>query len=505
MSLYVKDDIELLAKNIDEINEKIERKQLEMYEPNDDERKKVTQVILDFVKANKRKIYGGFALNNLVLDKDKKEGFYKEYQTPDVDFYSPSPIEDLINLCNILHKAGYKRVVGKEALHADTYSIRVNFQLYCDISYVPRNIYNKMPFKEIAGLNYIHPFFMAIDYLRMITDPLASYWRIEKSLKRMVLLQKHYPLPSINKPIEISNSTPDLDKAVDLVTEFLTTRKSCIVIGFYAYNYFVEKSETKNKNIKTINIPYHEFISTNYKTDFDQLVENLKKQFGPDRITHKEYFPFFQFTGFSVEILLDNEVIVVMYAHNNKCLPFLTVPALSFPNGKPTKMSGEIILGTFSLTLLFSQIMTIKYRVNNDRTMTEVYMTIVSHLINSRNDYFKKNNKNIFDETIFRDFIVECIGDGIHPDREIGLKFEARRKSNKKAYYMYEPGKDGKDVKGADTNYYFSNVSGNEIKNTKNLRLTEYKVTSEIDLEEEFEPEPEVAEVTPSDIALGDN
>jgi hypothetical protein len=497
MSLYVKDDINLLAKHIDEINEKIERKQLEMYEPNDKERKEITALILDFVKSNKRKIYGGFALNNLIMDKDKKEGFYKDYQTPDVDFYSPTPIEDLINLCNILHKAGYKRVVGKEARHPDTYSIIVNFQLYCDISYVPRNIYNKMPFKEIGGLNYIHPFFMAIDYLRMITDPLASYWRIEKSLKRMVLLQKHYPLPSINKPIEISDSTPDLDKSINVINEYLTTSKSCIVIGFYAYNYFIEKSETKNKNIKPINIPYHEIISTNYKTDFDQLVENLKKQFGPDRITHKEYFPFFQFTGFSVEILLDNEVIAVMYSHNNKCLPFLKVPALSFPDGKPTKMSGDIILGTFSLTLLYAQIMTIKYRVNNDRTMTEVYMTIVSHMIQARTDYFKKNNKNIFDEdTLFKDFIVECIGEGIHPDREVGLRFEARRKKNKKAYYMYEP---GKDVKEADSNYNFSNVSGNEIKNPKNLRLTEYKVTTEDVIDEEFEPEPEVPEVKPNE------
>ena len=32
-----------------------------------------------FVKSNKRKIYGGFALNNLILDKDKKEGFYKDF------------------------------------------------------------------------------------------------------------------------------------------------------------------------------------------------------------------------------------------------------------------------------------------------------------------------------------------------------------------------------------------------------------------------------------------
>ena len=49
---------------------------------------------------------------------------------------------------------------------------------------------------------------------------------------------------------------------------------------------------------------------------------------------------------------------------------------------------------------------------------------------------------------------------------------------------MYDP---KKDMKEPDTNFNFSNLSGNEIKNPKNLRLTEYKVTSEIDIEEEFE------------------
>jgi hypothetical protein len=42
-------------------------------------------------------------------------------------------------------------------------------------------------------------------------------------------------------------------------------------------------------------------------------------------------------------------------------------------------------------------------------------------------------------------------------------------------------------------------MSGNEIKNPKNLQLTEYKITSELDLvEENFEPEPE-PEVAPSE------
>ena len=46
------------------------------------------------------------------------------------------------------------------------------------------------------------------------------------------------------------NNQPDLEKSVDLVSNYLVDRKSTITIGFYAYNYFVNASETKNKNVK---------------------------------------------------------------------------------------------------------------------------------------------------------------------------------------------------------------------------------------------------------------
>jgi hypothetical protein len=175
------------------------------------------------------------------------------------------------------------------------------------------------------------------------------------------------------------------------------------------------------------------------------------------------------------------------------------VDAIEFKDNKQNKISGKITLGSFSLAVLYAQIMTIKYRVNNDRSMTEVYMTIVSHMIQARSDYFKKFNKNIFDEdTIFKDFIVECIGEGIQPDRLNRLRQEERRKKNKKASYMYDP---EKDKKPSDITYNFSNTSGNEIKNPKNSKLTEYKSPNELDIEEEVEPEPEtvtVKEDTPS-------
>jgi len=488
MSLYLQSDIKLLGDNINEINDRIERKQLEMYEPTKDERIKVTNLIISFIKRNKRKIYGGFAMNKLIINKNKDNAIYKDFQTPDVDFYSFQPIEDLIQLCNEISYAGLKRVMGREGKHKDTYNIFVNFQLYCDITYVPKNIYNRMPFVEIEGINYIHPYFMVIDYLRMITDPLASYWRIEKSLKRMILLQKHYPLPNIDKPIQVIDTTPDLDRTSQLISKYLVNRKSIINIGFYAYNYFVMKSETKNKNIRTLPVPFYEFISTDYKKDFDDLMEILHKELPGSNIEHKEYFPFFQFTGYSVEILLDGDIVAIIYSHNGKCLPFQSVDSYEFTLEGTNKLDGKVIIGTFSLTILYLQIMTIKYRTINDKAMSTVYMTLISHLIKVKDEYLKKNGKSIFDNTVFQDFIVDCIGTGIHPDREILLRYEERRSKNKKSFFQYDPSKDNRSP---DISYVFGNYSGNEIKNEKNLKLKNEELTIEHIIEEESEPEPE--------------
>ena len=483
MSIYNNDDIKLLQENLSLLDNIIEQRKAELYEPFKKEKDEVSKIILDFIKKNKRKIYGGYAINKLVADKDPKDAFYKEYQTPDIDFYSPTPIEDLMNLCNIIYESGHKRVSGQEAQHKDTYSIFVNFTLYCDISYVPRNIYNRLPFKELNGVYYTHPHFITIDYLRMITDPLESYWRIDKSVKRFTLLQKHYPLPTIDKPIKIVDSTPDLELAVKKIINFLNNRKSCITIGFYAYNHFINASEIKNKTIKTIKVPYVEFISTKYKDDFDELMSELRKELPDSNLTHKEFFPFFQFTGYSVEIYLENDLIATIYTDNKKCYPFIKVNTLEFDNDKTNKIKGEIIIGSFSLTLLYAQIMVMKYRTINDDDMKNVYMIIVSHLLSCKKEFFKKNKKTLLDDTVFKDFVVDCMGYTVDPKRERQLLLESRKNKGKRIIFRYEP---SKDVKEADTTFKFANYSGNEIKNERNLQLIN-KTKSEEDDEDNNE------------------
>ena len=479
MELYQKEDITLLLDKWPSIMEEVDNEKLKLFEPTLDEMKKVQNTIIDFIKENKRKVYGGFALNMLISDKNPNDGFYKSEKAPaDVDFYSPEPITDLIKLCNILHEKGYKYVLGREAQHEETYSIRVNLALYCDITYVPRNIYNKMPFKELNGLHLIGPHFMTIDYLRMMTDPMISYWRFDGNLKgfrRYYLLQKYYPLPHNNKSLSLQKNPPTISSALNTIFKFLQNKKTMLVCGFYAYNYFLHESgilNEKSKIFKHVDIPYFDIISTNYRDDCLELIQSLKdnKEINKDDVNYTEYYPFFQFTGHSVEIKLKNEILVKIFTNNKKCIPYIDVPTLQFfDTEKPKKINNSFVrICTFPVVTLQLLIGVIKFRTNGDEDMKQLYYTMISHLIEMRNYYLTTNNKTFLDDSVFKEFIVNCAGDTMTPDRQRILAQEGKKK---KIIFQYRP---EDKLREPESTYKFANSSGNPISYEKNLRLSNF-------------------------------
>jgi hypothetical protein len=479
MSLYKPKDVELLLEKWDSIMSDVEQQKLKLLEPTLEEMKEVHAIILSFLKTTKRKLYGGFALNLLVKSQNENDAIYKPDKIPDIDFYSPEPLIDLIKLCNILHEKGYKSVVGREAMHQETYSISVNYCTYCDISYVPRAIYDRMPFKEENGLMVIHPHFMIIDYLRMMTDPLISYWRFEndlKTFKRYVLLQKYFPFPTNTAPVDISGSTPELDSVLVTIFKFICDRKSVVVLGFYAYNYFLKEStmleNNKRDDIKILPIPYFEMVSAHYRDDCLELLELLKSNItiNKDLINHTEYYPFFQFTGHSVDIYLGDDLIARVYNNNNKCVPYIDVPAIDFSDEKLKPLTDtKVRLGTFPFVMLYGMITIMKARTNKDNGTKDLYYNLVSHLIEMRNVYFMKTKKTFLDDSVFKEFVVNCVGDTMQPDRQRKLLIESRKKQNKRYTFIYEPA-DG--IKEPESNYVFANSSGNFINNPRNLRLS---------------------------------
>lgn len=483
MSLYKDADLAILKNNIEKILDDVEDKKMTLIEPYGSEIRDITNIILNFIKVKKRKIYGGYALNLLIKNKNKKDAIYRDKENPDIDFYSPEPLKDLIELCNTIYDKGYKFIRGYEAQHRETYSIRVNNHLYCDISYVPKNIYNRMPFKEIDGLYIIHPLWYTIDFLRMMTDPLTSYWRIEKHFERYYLIQKYYPFPQIEKPLSVSlrgELKNELQTLLGEVHNFLENRESTIVAGFYAYDHFLKEStimKNKNNNNKLkkfnyIEVPYYEIISTDFQQDCLSLISALKNTTyitnNPETLEIIEHYPYFQFLGHSVYIYYKDILIGIVYHYNKKCLPYLVVDSDNFYSDRYVKGKNKINIGTFSLTMMYALMTMMKARSDEDEKTKDLYMTFISHILEMRQYYFAKYNKNMLSQSMFRDFVLECKGYAVTPEKERALLIEQRKKKNQRVIYAYDPSENKKEN---ESNYVFANSSGNPVKNSKNLKL----------------------------------
>ncbi len=501
-------DDDQFKENYDDIMIKIKKKKLEEYEPKMDEINKIYNIITDYIKEKKRKIYGGYALNKLLIAKNKSYALYDELDNPDVDFYSPEPVEDMVEICDRLFKAGLKDVTGQEAQHKETYSIFVNQNgPYCDITYMPNNIYSKVRFIQQDGFYVTHPWFIMIDFFRMFSDPIISYWRLEKHFARYMKLQKAYPLPLINKPLQIvAYKDPKISQAMNLMFDFMVSRNSIIFTGFYAYNYYLYYSgyQKEHSDYNYAFIPYLEVYSSNYVEDGLDMIEYIKslpEEF-KSRISHTENNPFFQFYGFNSVVYYndghEDYPILYLYSNNKKCLPYKEVEYIKFNNLNKSKPEEDktrsLKVGCFDLNILHALIILVKVRVDDDNDWNDILYKMINGYVKFRNYYFKKKDKTLYDETIFQGFVLECIGETMAPDREMRLVRKARKKLGKPLVFRYLPEEGKKPGK-----YLFLNSSGNPINKEANLRLVEKNknknIQDEYDEEEKSDDESDTKSV----------
>jgi len=139
-----------------------------------------------------------------------------------------------------------------------------------------------------------------------------------------------------------------------------------------------------------------------------------------------------------------------------------------------------MIIGTYATTLLYALTNVIKSKVDKDEDKKDLNYTIISHMIQIRNAYFKNNKKNLLDDTIFKDFSAECIGHIETLEKERQLLRKSRKSKGKPLVWRFDPTSQNKITSG----YKFPNTSGNPISYPNNLKLS-----GEIKIEDEYEEE----------------
>ncbi len=482
MNLYTIKDVELIERKIDDITDRIEKHKLDIFEPTKKEIMAANKIVMDFVKEHKRKIYGGYAQNKVIVSKNPKDAFYDDDDIPDIDVYSPEPLKDLVEICDIFQKMGFKGITGQEAMHKETYKIFVNGAPVLDLSYVPKNIYNRIPYIEIDGINYVHPSFVYIDMFRMLTDPYFSgSHRWKKIMPRLYKLQKYYPFNKVTKELNDAYDVPkDKKEIVNNINKFIfdmiKNKENYIITGQYAYNYLLEESGIMNdkvlgKKYKMISTPFMQIISTNYIPDIVNIILELRKLFNNDKkLTYKEYYPLWMFTGYSTVIYYDGIPVLHITAHNNRCVPIRKVEARFYNNNKVViDAKSTVQLGCFDFIFLMNLISGLRVRVNSVENKCHYHNVTTSHLIEIRQYYLHKTKKTLLDESLFKSFIPDCVGETMDPQRESRLIKNKKYKEGKLVIFRYDP------LKPRDApDYKFANTSGNEIFKDRNYKIQKY-------------------------------
>jgi hypothetical protein len=328
-----------------------------------------------------------------------------------------------------------------------------------------KQLYNILPTKSIDGFEIVHPHFLEIDYLRQINDPLVSYFRLEKFFPRFFLLQQFYPLPHITETLpELKIENNDVMEDIRI---WLDKKNTVITVGQYAFNYFMMKSTIEKKEFKYTPISIYEIITIDYKNDIVDLVKQLQKKYS--NVTITEHYPFFQFLGYSTYVFLGDKLIAKFYDKNNRCIPYIKIPLYKFNNESFEKEKGEIQIGTFSLVLMYALIQIIRAKLDKDKLIFDYYTIMASQLVEMRRYFFNKTKKTILDDTDFKDFQINCIGNELSPAIERAIKIEKRKAKGKQPLsYTYNP-EDG--LKEPVSDYKFANSSGNIIKDEKKLKI----------------------------------
>lgn len=189
MNTFEEKELEILRAAVDKAEEQAARSLTRS-----EEVQKIIRIVERFLRKKKLVCYGGTAINNILPANDQ---FYnKDIEIPDYDFFSANALDDAKELADIYLSEGYTDIEAKSGVHHGTYKVFVNFIPVADITFIPKDLFKAVQQKgiKVNGIYYAPP-----DYLRMamyleLSRPKGDVSRWEKVLKRLTLLNKHYPM-----------------------------------------------------------------------------------------------------------------------------------------------------------------------------------------------------------------------------------------------------------------------------------------------------------------------
>jgi hypothetical protein len=412
-------ELEILRNAVDETEEIKNQKII-----NNEDIKKMLSLVENFIIEKKLMLYGGTAINNLL---PKYAQFYnRDIEVPDYDCYSPDALNHTKELADIFYREGYVEVEAKSGVHMGTFKIFVNFISIIDITQMHNVLYNSL-IKESIVISEMH--YTPPDYLRMsmyleLSRPNGDVSRWEKIFKRLLLLNKHYPLKinsacdkvdfHINKK---ENSSKEDELYIETRENFIN--QGVVFFGGYAASLY-SKYMPYEKKILFRRYPYFDVLSEEPEKTAIILKEHLTRL----KIKHIKFI-YHEQIGEIIPYHIEIRV-------NEKSIAFIYKPIACHSYNKIIIREKEINIATIDTILAFY----LSFIYANMKYYDKNRLLCMAKYLFDVEEHNRLNQKGIL-----KRFSINCYGkqqtlEEIRSEKAMKYK-ELIKNNNKKEYEMW--------------------------------------------------------------------
>ena len=252
MSQITDDELTILRDAVDKVQKEASKEIVNSKEVRD-----IISIVEEFIENKGLICYGGTAINNILPQHDQ---FYdKSLEIPDYDFFSHNALDHAKELADIYTSNGYTDVEAKAGVHHGTYKVFVNFIPVADITQLVPEIFKNLKKESIVvdNISYASPNFLRMSMYLELSRPKGDVGRWEKVLKRLILLNKHYPIKEYDcKNTIVGRNFYKRTKKVKERNIYNALKKICIqagvvFFGSYAFSLYSKYMPNYLKNLKS--------------------------------------------------------------------------------------------------------------------------------------------------------------------------------------------------------------------------------------------------------------
>jgi len=303
-------------------------------------------IVKEFIRNRKLLIYGGTAIDYAL--RLKGDCIYPDemLDIPDLDLKSSQHVEDAYDLTDILYQLGNKNVYAWRGFYMLVMHVGfTGINELADLGFVPKEIFDHIPYIEYEGMRVTHPHYQMIDTHSSLSFPFdgaeSNYGEIlfnrwKKDIVRYNKLYHHYPLPIPKQTDILASSTVAIDAKFGNI----------VFMGFAAYallyNCAELLSETSGvalpKNVIPAEFKIHDdhihFTTIGSEIHFiHHTIEDFAKEYLKDsNITYykpyKDIIPY-HLKGKIADDITNNDIIVNAYSTENRLVGVASVKIAS--------------------------------------------------------------------------------------------------------------------------------------------------------------------------------